>query len=175
MAVISFGCGKQSQTPTNNAGATETPAPIDSSLQQTGYVRGQLTDPTTYSYNQSANSQSEVTPTINISQAEQKMIGQSAQFNKVTKYNISGLAQIIAVNQLRISSFSYNGGCGPVVIGLAISNNITKPLAKIQTIATPVSDAQYDIAIPSNISLTQFNTVAGYCSNNEQPITTASF
>jgi len=170
------GCSSQS----NNKKTTEAPvqeelSDIDPLLVKSGFVRLQLTDPVLYDYNEKIGSGIQQSGGKDINSDNQKRIGLIANFRKNSKYNISGMAQIISQDKIEVKGFSYNGGCGPLILGLTNSSNETKIIAKVKEISSPVSDIGISISIPSNIELIRFDSIAAYCPTSENPVSVAVF
>jgi len=150
---------------------------IEPTLKQTGFERIQLTDPILFSYLDTNEKNGEdFLQEGSMSKAEQEMVGKQANFSKKQKYNISGLVQILSTSKLAIKSFSYNGSCGVITINPTISNNLKNPFASIKAIQSATSNANYEVDLPSNLSLVQFDSVSIFCSNEpEEPVSTAYF
>jgi len=176
--VFLAGCSSKKQA----ASATATPAAqatqaisIDPTLSQDGFVRVQLTDPALYNYLQNQGKSTVSSDTGTTSSDEQKKIGRTVAFQKAFKYGISGSASVVSASKIKVGQFTYNGGCGPITIGLIINNNPTQPLATVKEISAAVSSSQFDIEIPSNLSLTKFDSLAVFCSDSADPVSTADF
>ena len=145
----------------------------DPELSSRGYHREQITDPALYDYNQktgSGLSSEGFRPIEGVSK-----VGLSRTLSKYNKYNLQGIAQIISDSKIRVSNFSYNGGCGPIKFGLALNNKVEKPLAIIKELSSPMDNATFEMTIPGNISLIQFELLAIYCPTELDPISEASF
>lgn len=167
------GCSGPNQTvPTETT--SEELSEVDPGLKEKGYVRNQLTDPALYDY---TNKQSGgvSNPGTVVPAAGAEKIGKTSNFNKNRKFEISGTAQILSESKIRVSSFNYNGGGGTIYFGLAIANSSDKPLAKLKEITTAQSDISFEMSIPSNISLDQFEVLGIYYNSEEFPISTANF
>jgi len=175
LALVATGCS--SSTPQTTAPTAASPVAqtdeINPELKNVKFVREQLTDPDLYSFKQSNNFGTSVGSTSNLNSDEQKKVGLTTKFSRSSKYGIEGIAKIVSADTVRLDSFSYNGGCGNLIIALTNQNNLQNYVAKIKTISTPVSAASYDI--PISISLIKFDSISAYCPENEDPVSTASF
>lgn len=176
-AILLSGCNRQNPvaaqttpTPTQN---TADESQISTELKNVKFVRAQLTDPDLYNFIQSKNLGTTIGQTNNLNSDEQKKIGLIGKFSKSTKYGISGTAKIISADTVRLDTFSYNGGCGNLIVALSNQNNLQNYIAKIKTISTPVSQVTMDI--PINISLIKFDSVSAYCPDSQDPVSTANF
>lgn len=175
LSLVLTGCsGSKTQTNSNEDYSSEELSEVDPSLKQKGYTREQLTDPALYDY---LNKQSGgvTNPGTVVLGTESDKIGKTSTFNRNRKLEISGTSQIISENKIKVSSFNYNGACGPIYLGLAITSNSQKPLAKLKEISTAQSNTTFDLQIPSNISLNQFEILGVYCYSEEFPVSTAIF
>lgn len=176
--VLSFvltGCsGGSESTTTQQPSTSEEISDIDPGLTQKGYYRDQLTDPALYDY---VNKQSGgiTNPGTVVTNGGSDKIGKTSTLDKNRKLEISGIAQIIGENKIKVSSFNYNGSCGPIYLGLAIRNSSNRPIAKLKEISVAQSNSNFDLTIPSNISLIQFEILGVYCSSQEDPVSSASF
>jgi outer membrane biogenesis lipoprotein LolB len=157
---------------TQNTGQTNN---IDPTLSQGGYDRLLLTDPALYSYLKKQELTGVNTDTGTTNSTDQRKIGRTSSFQKAYKYGISGSATIVSAYKIRVGNFTYNGACGPVKIGLVINNNLSKPLATVKEINAAVSSSQFDIEVPSNLSLSQFDSLGIYCPDAAEPVSTADF
>jgi ABC-type oligopeptide transport system substrate-binding subunit len=167
------GCSGQSLT-TQTETTPEELSEVDPGLKEKGYVRSQLTDPALYDYlNKESGGISNPGTVVPAKNADK--IGKTSTFGKNRKLEISGTAQIISENKIRVSSFSYNGGCGSIYFGLAIANSSDKPFAKLKEIATAQSNVSFEMVIPSNISLNQFEVLGVYCNSEKSPVSSANF
>ncbi len=176
IGILVSGCSRQ--TAQNPASTTPTPSNTDdqqisTELKNVKFIREQLTDPDLYNFLQASDMGSGVGKTTNLNSDEQKKIGLIGKFTKSTKYGFSGTAKIISADTIRLDTFSYNGGCGNLIIALTNQNNLENYIVKVKTISTPVSSVTMDI--PINISLIKFDSVSAYCPDNSQPISTATF
>jgi len=180
LAVFLAGCSGGG----NNNQVAQTPAPslanneqssIDPKLTQDGFVRVQLTDPALYSYQQKQGLANVSSQTSTISPEEQKKIGRTVSFQKAYKYGIGGSATVVALNKIKVGQFTYNGGCGPIKIGLINNNSQQNSQATVKEIAAAVSSSQFDIEIPSNLSLASFDSLAVFCPDQLDPISVADF
>ena len=171
-----FGCSKNQPTSTLTQLSEQEVSDIDPWLKSKKFSRELLTDPALYYYNKDA-TMTDPSVRSDLTAEEQKKIGKVANFTKSGKYNITGTVEIISPDSISIKSFSYNGGCGPLAIQLSMSNAPTKSLATIKTISTAISseNGNFDVAIPTNISLIQFNIINLVCPDNENPVSSASF
>lgn len=177
LALMAAGCSKSG----NKTATSATPessdtelSEIDPNLKNVGFVRVQLTDPALYNLLESQKTTG-FSPGQGTSAEEQKKIGRLANFSKSSKYSLSGQAQITALDKIQVKSFSYNGKCGALDLTLTVSSNTARPLAKVKTIATAVSDQSFELNIPPNISLIQFDSISAVCPDVDQPISTATF
>jgi len=177
LALALSGCsggGSDTSSPTKPDSSGEEISDVDPGLTQSGYYRDELTDPALYDY-LSKQSGGVTNPGVVVPGEGSDKIGKSANFDKNRKYEITGVAQIISANKIRVSSFNYNGACGPVYFGLALRANEEKPLANLKEISSAQSGSSFDLAIPSNISLIQFELLNIYCYTDEEPVSTAKF
>jgi hypothetical protein len=179
-AILLTGCSKTPTTTTNSSQATQSPvvasqsdSGINPELKSVKFVRVQLTDPALYDFNQTFTKGSAITTSQNISSDEQKKIGETARFSNSTKYGITGIARIISTDTVRLESFSYNGGCGNLVIGLSVSNSPQSLVANLKTISTPLSSTTIDL--PNTVSLLKFDSINAYCPDNQSPVSSAMF
>jgi hypothetical protein len=132
-----------------------------------------VTDPVLYEYLQSRDSSVSADTTATVDPAIQKKIGTIESFDKVSKYNLSGKINIISSNIIRVSEFNYNGGCGSLSIKLTLTSKDT-PLATVSPIiATARTSDTFDITVPSNLTLIQFDQVSLYCQGKEEPVSSA--
>jgi hypothetical protein len=175
LAFLLAGCSSNKQAATTTTTGTTEISDIDPILSKTGFVREQLTDPALYDYREKANLGVGQIVTTGGSSEEQKKVGRVANFQKSQKYAISGTSRILATDQIEIKSFSYNGGCGPLILGLTNSSNETQILAKVKEISSATSSSDFNISIPSNISLIQFDSIGVYCPTKEEPVSMATF
>lgn len=177
LSLVLTGCsgsGSKTQTTPNGDTSSEELSEIDPSLKQKGYTREQLTDPALYDY-LSKQSGGITNPGTVAPETASGKIGKVSTFNKNKKFEIFGTAQIVSENKIRVSSFNYNGACGPIYLGLAITSNSQKPFAKLKEISTAQSNVTFDLQIPSNISLNQFEILGVYCYSEEFPVSMAVF
>jgi len=175
LAILLTGCsGGSEQTVTQETSTSEEISNIDPGLTQRGYYRDALTDPALYDY---VNKQSGgvVNPGTVVASGGSDKIGKTSTFDKNRKLEISGIAQIISENKIKVSSFNYNGSCGPIYLGLAVTSSSSRPIAKLKEISVAQSDSGFDLTIPSNISLIQFEILGVYCSSQEDPVSSVSF
>jgi len=146
----------------------------DPELTKVGYVRDELTDPALYDYlNKQSGGVSN--PGTVVASGGTEKVGKTATLSINRKYEISGVAQIISDNKIRISTFNYNGSCGPIYFGLAIRNSADRPIAKLKEISVAQANSSFDLTIPSNISLIQFEMLGVYCETQEGPVASADF
>lgn len=173
-----YGCSAKQE-----ASATATPTPdqqnseVDPLLEKRGFDGNSMivTDPVLYEYLQSKNTSVGATATATVDAAIQKKIGTIESFNKVSKYGISGKINIISSNIIRIQEFNYNGGCGSLSIKLTLSSNNDNALATVSPIITTARTSDtFDITVPSNLTLVQFDQVSLYCQGKEDPVSSAS-
>jgi len=179
LALVLTGCSNKSATTTTeqNLGEREI-SEVDPWLKSKGFVREQLTDPALYSYNKTSSlGGSFSSQESNLSALEQKKIGATSNFAKSTKLGLQGTAKITAYNKIAISSFSYNGSCGAIILALTMSNDAKRHLADLKTISTAIStdNGNFELTIPSNISLIQFDALSIFCPNDEKAVSTAPF
>lgn len=178
VSVLATGC---SRAPATSTQATVTTSPvteiseIDPLLKQKSFVRLQLTDPALYGYSQTSNSDNGTVLQSSGTVLGQEKIGFSGTFTQNDDFGIAGIAQIIATDKITVKNFSYNGSCGALTISPTTGDNQAKQLANLKTITTPVSQAQFDLTVPSNISLIQFNMLALYCQGKQTPVSSATF
>lgn len=177
LAFTLTGCsgGSSDKSTTESAPtASEEVSDVDPGLTQKGYERDALTDPALYDYvNKQSGGVSNPGTVVNSGGSDK--IGKTSPLDKNRKYNLSGVAQIISDNKIKITSFNYNGSCGPIYIALAIKNSSDRPIAKLKEISVAQSNSSFDVTIPSNISLIQFELLAVYCQSQKEPISSASF
>ena len=174
---LAAGCSSKPETASQTSNtSSQQLSDVDPWLKTVGFARLQLTDPILYAYLQTSGV-AQTTQISNLSLLEQKRVGQTANFTKSSKYNISGVAEIVSSRSIAIKSFSYNGSCGAIYIRLAMSNAPGKTLATLKTVSTPISsdNGNFSLTIPSNISLIQFNQIVVLCPDKENPVSTASF
>lgn len=175
-ALALAGCSNKAPTTTEQTLGEREISEIDPWLKTKGFVREQLTDPALYSYNKTSSTQDSFsTQQSNLSALERKKIGSTSSFSKSTKYGIKGTAQINAYNKITVSSFSYNGSCGAIVLALTMSNDAKRHLVDLKTISTAVSSesGSFELNIPSNISLIQFDALSIFCPDDESAVSTA--
>ncbi len=178
VVAISFtliGCsGNSQQQETTTPTSSEEISNVDPELTGSGFVRGAITDPTLYDY---LNKQSSGLTSSDIVTTEENVekIGKTSTFNKNSRLGLSGIAQILSTNKIKITSFNYNGSCGPIYFGLATLNNLVKPLAKLKEISTSQTNSSFDLIIPTNVRLVQFEALGIYCYTKEEPVSTANF
>jgi len=174
LAFVLTGCSGESQQQATPTTSTSEEISVDPELTQKGYYRDQLTDPALYDY---LNKQSGgvINPGTVVADDRSDKIGKTSTFDKNRKFGISGIAKIISENKIKVSSFNYNGSCGPIYLGLAIRNSSDRPIAKLKEISVAQSDSSFDLTIPSNISLIQFEILGVYCPSQEEPVSSANF
>lgn len=175
-AVFLAGCSSKTPSVTvtiTPAASAQDQSNIDPTLSQDGFIRVQLTDPALYSYLQTKGLSTVSDNTSTITPEEQKKIGRTVAFQKAYKYGIAGSATVISATKIQVGQFTYNGGCGAIKIGLIINNNPTASLATVKQIAAAVSSSQFDIDIPSNLTLTKFDSLAIFCPDSPDPVSTA--
>ncbi|MCX6809474.1 MAG: DM13 domain-containing protein [Candidatus Berkelbacteria bacterium] len=175
VCVLLTGCSGSSKTPTatQTKATTQDIGAVDPLLTQQGFVRQQLTDPALFDYVEKAGNNIPIVTSQTSNSSAQKKIGLVANFQKTQKYGLQGVATVLSAETIQVKDFSYNGGCGPVKLGLTISNNATQILASVKEISQPVSKTSFDLAIPQNLTLAQFDTIAVYCPDNEDPVSSA--
>lgn len=175
--LILAGCSSKNKAP---VASSVTPVPqnqdisnIDPTLTMDGFVRMQLTDPALYDYLQKQGLATVNVNTTTISSEEQQKIGKTVAFQKAYKYGIAGSATVLSATKIKVGGFTYNGGCGAIRVGLIINNNPSSPLAIVKEISAAVSSSQFDIEIPSNLSLSKFDSLAIFCPDTTNPVSTA--
>jgi len=176
LAVVVAGCSsnnKQVQTGITQVPQAQELSDIDPTLTKDGFIRVELTDPALYSYLQNQGKSAVNSNSTTVSADEQKKIGRTVAFQKAYKYGIAGSVTVASVDKIKVGQFTYNGGCGGIKIGLIINSNPTHPLAYVKEIAAAVSSSQFDITIPSNLSLTKFDSLAIFCPDSMDPVSTA--
>lgn len=168
-----FGCSSKDTT---TAQVTPTPnqqnSEVDPLLSKKGFDGNMmiLTDPVLYSYIQGKQT-SATSTTTTIDPTIQKKIGTLAQFAKISKYGLSGRAEIVGAQLIRITEFNYNGGCGALTTKLTLLSANNDAIATVEpTISTPQSNTSFDITIPNNITLIQFDAISLYCQNQQEPV-----
>ena len=180
LAFILVGCSNQANNNTTQ-NATKTAVPkqeisdVDPLLKESGFIRLQLTDPALFNYLEEGGKIEVETNAGIVDPSIQKKIGSVAQFKKTTKYGISGTATILTASKIKVSLFSYNGSCGPIKMSLITSNNPTRQIAVVKEIGSAVTNSEFNIDIPSNITLIKFDGIGVYCTDSENPISTVQF
>ncbi|MFH1855236.1 MAG: hypothetical protein ABH810_02415 [bacterium] len=173
--IFMYGCSSSQ----NKTAVVQTPAPsqelsnVDPLLRQDGFLRYQLTDPALYAYLEERGKTTEGSASSLVDPQEQKKIGLIVPFRKVYKYNISGSVTIVSATKIKINLFTYNGACGPIKVSLMNQNNTTRPLAVVKEIASAVDQSEFNIDIPSNLSLIKFDGIGVYCPDVEEPVSVA--
>jgi len=111
-----------------------------------------------------------------LSEQENRKIGLVARISGSSKYGLSGTAQILSKSTIALSKFSFNGACLPLLAYLTRSSQTDAPLVKIKEFSSPISDASFNLEIPSNISLTTFDSISFYCSDKmDRPVNVTNF
>ena len=177
LALTLTGCsgGSSNESSTQSARTTsEELSDIDPGLTERGYERDAQTDPALYDY-LDKQSGGVSNPGTVVSGGGSDKIGKTSPFDRNRKYDLSGIAQIISENKIKITSFNYNGSCGPIYLALAIKNSSDRPIARLKEISVAQANSSFDVTIPSNISLIQFELLGIYCQSQEDPISAASF
>jgi outer membrane biogenesis lipoprotein LolB len=178
LAFSLFGCSSSKEVDT---AATATPnqqnSEVDPLLEKRGFDGNSMiiTDSVLYDYLKSKETSVSASATATVDPAIQKKIGTIESFENVRKYNISGKINIISSNTIRISEFNYNGGCGSLSIKLTLSTSKNTALATVSPIITTARTSDtFDITVPSNLTLVQFDQVSLYCQDQDDPISSAS-
>jgi len=173
-AVFAFGCGKKTATPT----ATKTPGIQDLSnlddSQKASVQRLEYTDPALYQYLQEASKKQAPTATATLLPNEQKKLNKKQRFSSAGKYEIKGTAEILDAQTLKIESFNYNNNCGLLSIALTRQDKPGEKIANLKD-TNGCTGCTFTLSIPSNIRLSQFDSVSLFCPNIEDPISKASF
>lgn len=165
--VFLSGCGSSSTTATTTATAqatTVTSTGNSTTSQSTNRI--DVTDPALADYLENSGSSSSNSTLPTLTAEEQAKIGATKQIRTSDDYGISGTAQIVSQTAIQLKSFNFNGACLPLLVYLARSEDLTSPIVKVSEISAPVSNTTISLTIPSNIALTNFDSVAFYCSDN---------
>lgn len=177
MAVVLFGCNKAPQV-----SATPTPASTKI-IQNTNdsnapISRLELTDPALFHYlNQGGTVSGTSNNSANLDSGAKKL-NKLVAISEDRTNGIKGSAQIINTQNIfviKVSGFSYNGKCGQISLGLAVNGLPKQPIYKFDPITTAQDNTQFDLQIPPNIDLIQFNSLNIYCPNSSSPVSITQF
>ena len=177
MPQVLFGCNKGTQ-------AIATPTPTASKIIQNTndssapIQRLELTDPALYNFLSQGGTFSSTSNTSSNLSSTSKKLNKLSQISTDKTNGISGSMQIVNSENIyiiKIADFNYNGKCGQITFGLGVNRLPKQPIYKFSPISSVQTNVQFDLQIPSNIDLIQFDTINIYCSNQESPVSITQF